>query len=102
MYQPPAQAILKAEGIAYGIEKLTGYKPYIRYSTTGTDIYFSDIQIKALRPVVTSLVERPRVPGKPGETINIHAAPIVAPIILKKVWPFALGLVALGFILGKL
>lgn len=98
-YRPPAQSILKAESIVFAIEKITGTRPYIQYSPQGADIYFSDSQIKAIRPVLTALLEKKPTPG---DNINIHAAPIVAPIILKKVWPFALGLVALGYVLGKL
>jgi hypothetical protein len=99
MYQPPAQTILKAEGILFAIEKLTGARPYIRYSPSGADIYFTPAQVASVRPVVTALLEKKPAPG---DNINIHAAPIVAPIILKKAAPFVLGILVVGYILGKL
>lgn len=98
MYQPPAQSILKAESIVYAIEKITGSRPYIQYSPGGTDIYFSAAQVRDVtRNISTMLEKKP----SPADNINIHAVPIVAPIILKKVWPVALGLIALGYIIGK-
>jgi hypothetical protein len=99
MYQPPANMILKAEGTALALEKLTGQKAYISYSPSGADLYFTKTQIKTITPIIRALIAK-----KPSKTdnINIHMVPILAPIILEKAAPYILGCLAVGFLLGKL
>ena len=96
---PSTALILQAEGINLAIEKLTGEKAYIQYSPSGADLYFTPDQVQRARPFFTAILEK-----KPSGTdnINIHAEPIVAPIILKKAAPYIIGLVIVGYILGKL
>lgn len=96
---PSTALVLQAEGINMAIEKLTGEKAYIQYSPGGADLYFTPQQIQRARPFLSAILEK-KPSGK--DNINIHAAPIVAPIILKKAAPLIIGLVAFGFILGKL
>ena len=99
MFLPQTGTMLKAEAVALAIEKLTGEKPYISYAPAGTDLYFTPAQVEKIKPVLTALIDKKPTPA---DRINIHAAPIVAPIILKKAAPFIVGLVALGYVLGKL
>lgn len=97
-YIAPLNAVLKAETASFGIEKLTGVKPYIKYSPAQTDIFFSKEQLPAARKNLNALFSRK---APPGEALNIHFMPVIAPMLIKQAAPVLLGALFLGIILGR-
>jgi hypothetical protein len=94
--EPSLSTRLQAEGIALAIDTFAQQKPLVAYQPDGTaDVYFTQEQIAPLQAKLAELI------AKKG-TVNIHAAPIVVPVLLKKLWPVILGIAGAGFLVAVL
>ena len=98
MYSPPSNMVLKAEGTALALQSIFGEKAFIQYSQKGADLFYTPDQVKKIKSRLSVLIDK-----KPDPTgnINIHATPILAPIILKKAAPYLVALFLIGLIAGK-
>ena len=96
------QTRLQAEGLVAAIYTVTGIKPQARYYTDGhAEIFFADQDVKKLRDYVDKLLSTK--PKKTAATdVRVHALPILVPPVAKRALPYIIGLIALGYILGKI
>lgn len=99
MTQPTVTTQLKAQGIVAAIQAATGQGGNLVYNEDGTiKILFTQEQARGIRNFLEKQAQK-------KSDISISWLPVLAPLIIKKTWPLALGaLVALlltGFIFGK-
>jgi len=88
---------LQAEALAFAIETATQEKPYVSYFADGhAELYFDKEQIPRLQSFVNTLIKK--APGN----VRINFAPVLIPVILKKILPVMLLLLAGGYLVGKL
>jgi|WetSurMetagenome_2_1015567.scaffolds.fasta_scaffold06083_7 hypothetical protein len=88
---------LKTEAIAAALSTILGSSPVTSYSNGKGKITFTSDQSKKFQTMIDS------VKLKSGATdINIDFLPVVMPVVLKKTVPYILGLVAIGYVLGKI
>jgi hypothetical protein len=88
---------IKTEAIAAALSTILGSAPVTSYSDGKGKITFTTDQSKKFQ----TLIDSAKI--KTGATdLNIDFMPVVMPVVLKKVIPYALGLIAVGYIIGKL
>lgn len=88
---------LKAEGIALALETITGQQPVIVDNETYYTIYWTYAQQKE---ILETLNEKLTSDGE--SEIRVEWFPIVRPMVIKKALPYAIGIFAVGFIVGKI
>ena len=89
------QTVATAEGYAAALYALTGTPATAKHAANYSEVYFSD-------PArARAWVEEQLKPGDPG-TVRVDFLPVVLPVVLKRAVPVALGLLALGYLLGKM
>lgn len=87
---------LKATGYALALGQMTGEQPNVKLENGSQVVYWSEDQLKRLSVKFTNMMDQP-----PGE-VQVQAAPIFYPYIIKKVVPYVLGAAAVGYLVGKL
>jgi hypothetical protein len=89
------QTVATAESYAVALNALTGTPATAKHALDYSEVYFSD-------PAKTrAWIEDQLKPGPPG-AVRIDFMPVILPVVLKRAVPVALGLVALGYLLGKI
>lgn len=88
---------LKAEGIALALEKLTGQEPIIQDNETYYSLYWTNAQ---QAEILETLNEKFASGGE--SEIRVEWFPVVRPVVIKKALPYAIGIFAAGFIIGKI
>ena len=92
------QAIAKAKATGLILKNLLGAEPNYEYSENFVRLYYTKEQLKNVHNRVNEIATNS---SKPGE-VRIDLLPIVAPIAIKKVAPYAIGAVVAGYLLGKI
>ena len=99
---------LKAEAAAQALAAITGEEPHIIYGPDYARVYWSTdqqarLQAKFARGLDVA-ASKAMTPTAPGE-VRVDYAPIVNPVIARRTAPLAIvvavGLVGLGFLLGR-
>jgi len=75
---------------------ITGEDPIVKEYDTYTDIILTDSQVQFLKEKLTKWDQ-----SDPGE-VRINVKPVLLPWVVKKYWPWAVGAVVGGFLLGKI
>lgn len=88
---------LKAQLYIEAIRQITGESPVLSEQGEQIRISFTPSQQIFLRTWLKKQLE----PGKSPPDIEIDTLPVLAPVAVEKLWPYALGLVALGFIAAR-
>jgi len=87
---------LKAHGIALALEKVTGVEPIVEEKETYYSIHWLPAEQSQ---VLQNLSDR--LPETGDSDIRIEWFPVVRPVIIKKALPYAIGIFAAGFLIGK-
>jgi hypothetical protein len=88
---------IKADAIALLAEKTLGVRPKVDDMGTYAKIYYLPGQLPVVQEKFDSLVSS----DKPSD-IKIEWFPVVQKIAIKKAFPYVLGILATGFIIGKI
>jgi len=85
----------KTQGINLMVNAFTGEYPEINRETDYTEITLNENQIQHAQNQFLEMLE-----SAPGEVRIKNSSEIFIPVITKKYWPYALGVFALGGLLG--
>jgi hypothetical protein len=89
----------KTEAIAFAFQKAIGTRPIVTYPTGKN---YGDIQFTQAQKVILRKLLDKNMSDKGESDVHIDLLPVVAPVLLKKVAPYAAGLLAVGYLAGKL
>lgn len=89
--------VVKAEALAVALEQATGQKPIVQDMGEYVRVYWN----KSDHPAVQGRIEKLISKKEPGD-IRLEWMPVVAPVAIKKIAPYALVLLGAGYLLGKL
>jgi hypothetical protein len=89
----------KTEAVAFAFQKAIGTRPVVTYPAGKNygEIKFTFDQKKLLQKLLDKNMSE-----KGQSDIHIDLLPVVAPVLLRKIAPYAIGLLAIGFLTGKL
>lgn len=90
------QTIAKAQGTGLLLEQLFGVPVSYEYNPDHVRVYYQPDRLKQVQGKVQTMAS-----GGPGD-VRIEWFPMVSPVVLKTAAPYAIGLIAAGFILGRL
>jgi hypothetical protein len=88
--------IATAQGYGFLMKQMFGVEPDYDYQGDYVRVYYSKDKLPGVQRNIEGMSAE-----KPG-SIRVDWFPMVAPLAAKKAIPIAVGLVAVGFILGKL
>ncbi|MFA5211979.1 MAG: hypothetical protein WC406_01455 [Methanoregula sp.] len=88
------ETIGRAESLSSLIGRVTGIKPSQRIEGDQVVLYYEGSDLDRVREMVSRI--------RPMDDIRLEYLPVIAPMAIKKAMPYALGLVAIGFIAGRL
>lgn len=88
-------SITKAKAVGLALKNITGVEPEYEYQDNRTRVYYPSSDIPAVRKKLQSI-------GSKTGDVMIDYMPVVAPELAKSVLPYAIGLIALGYIVGKI
>lgn len=92
------QTIAKAKTTGLILKNLLGIEPEYQYFDSYVKIYYSKENLPKVQDRINQIAANS---SKPGD-VRIDFLPMVAPMALKKVAPFAIGAIVTGYILGKI
>jgi hypothetical protein len=87
----------KAEALSLALERAFNVEPSIEYGSNYARIYYQPDRLKKVQAIIYKMAND-REPG----SIRVDWFPIITPIALQKGVPYIIGLVGLGYLLGKL
>jgi len=90
------QTIGKAQLFGAALKQITGVEPSYIYEDNFVRIYFEPDRLKQVQAKLQKMAA-----SGPSD-VRIDWFPIVSPIAIKKAAPFAIGLLAAGYLLGKI
>jgi hypothetical protein len=90
------QTTLKASAIQIAARELTGISPEIEQYPDHVRLFWTPENQRAMQQYIENQL-KPR----PAGDVQIDVAPILLPLGVKKVLPYALGILAIGFIIGR-
>lgn len=90
---------VKAESIRKTLATVTGFEPVIVYQDNKAFIMWKKEDIPALQRKLNSVLSVKRKPSQSDTVIKFE--PVLYPVIIKKILPYAVALGAAGFILGR-
>ncbi len=90
------QSISKAQGIGFLLEQLFGVPVSYDYNPDHVRVYYQPDRLKQVHGKVSAMAT-----GGPGD-VRIDWFPMVSPVVFKTAAPYAVGLMAAGFLLGRL
>jgi hypothetical protein len=89
------QSIATAEAYAAAIYQLTGTPATVVHKKDYSEVSFSNPR------ATQEWIENQLKPGDPGD-VRLNFLPVVTPVILKRVVPAALAVLAVGYLIGKI
>lgn len=89
------QSIATAEAYGAALKALTGVPATVTHKAEYSEVRFSDPNL------ASSWIEQQLKPGQPGD-VRVDLMPAVLPVVLKRAVPVALGILAVGYLLGKI
>lgn len=87
----------KAQAVSVALEQATGVKPTVQDMGDYIRIYWNEVDRPGIQAKIEELISR----EEPG-TIRVEWMPVVTPVAIKKLLPYAALLVGAGFLIGKL
>ena len=92
------QTIAKAKATGLIHKNLLGIEPEYDYQDDHVKLHYTGSNLNQVREKINQIATTSKKPGD----VRIDFIPMIAPVGIKKALPYALGAVALGYILGKL
>lgn len=80
---PQAATTVKAEAVSAAIALFTGERPVKDVSGETITIRFTQAQVKQLQALLSDWL------GSPSGPLRIDVAPVVVPVMLKRMFPYA-------------
>jgi hypothetical protein len=90
------QVIAKAQGSGLLLEQLFNVPVSYDYQPDHVRVYYQPDHLKQVQARIATMAA-----GGPGD-VRIDWFPMVTPIMLKQAAPYAIGLLAAGFLIGKM
>lgn len=90
------QSIAKAQGTGLLLEQLFGVPVAYEYNPDHVRVYYQPDRLKQVQGKIATMAA-----GGPGD-VRIDWFPMISPVALKQAAPYAVGLIAAGFLLGRL
>lgn len=91
------QTIAKAKATGLILKNLFGIEPNYEYKDNYVRLYYRPEQLKGVHGKIDQIA----LNSTKESDVKIDLLPIVAPIAVKKVAPFAIGAIVAGYLLGK-
>lgn len=91
------QTIAKAKATGLILKNLLGIEPEYQYFDNYVRLYYSNENL----PKVQSRINQIAINSSKPSDVKIDFLPMVAPLAVKKVAPFAIGAIVIGYIIGK-
>ncbi len=85
----------RALAIRKGVRKLTGAEPEVELKDDHVRIYFAPDELRIAQEWFKTNMNK-----EPGE-VRMEVGPVVTPYFLKKLVPYAIGALAISFLLGR-
>lgn len=92
------QSIAKAKGTGLILKNLLGVEPQYDYQVDHVKLYYTGNSLNQVRERINQIAVSSQRPGD----VRIDFVPMVAPLVIKKVFPFAIGAIITGYLLGKI
>lgn len=89
------ESIAKAKAYGFGLEQFFGVKPDYEYYTDHVRIYYQPDRLKQVQAKINAMA------AEGPSDVRIDWVPMVTPQVMKTALPYALGLLGIGFLLGK-
>lgn len=96
----PVNIQSEAQAVSSLIKTVTGYAPTITYTNNKAYLTFNKNDIPLIQAKIDKIMNTPT--SKTDLDVNLAFEPVIYPIVIKKVLPYAIGAIAIGFILGKI
>lgn len=90
------QTIAKAQGTGVLLEQLFGVPVAYEYNPDHVRVYYQPDRLKQVQGKIATMAS-----SGPGD-VRVDWFPMVSPVVLKQAAPYAIGLIAAGFIIGKM
>lgn len=90
------QSIAKAQGTGLLLEQLFSVPVSYDYQPSHVRVYYQPDRLKQVQGKIATMAA-----GGPGD-VRIDWFPMISPVALKQTAPYAIGLIAAGFLLGRL
>lgn len=90
------QSIAKAQMYGLALKEFFGQEPSYLYEGNHVRIYYEPDRLKKVQQRIKEMAS-----AGPSD-VRIDWTPMIRPEVLKKALPYALGLIAVGYIVGKL
>lgn len=90
-------AITKAQALGLAMQKITGIEPSYDYKPDHVLVYWQPDRLKRMQGYVEKLASSGRKPGD----VRVNWMPVITPFAIKKAVPYIVGMLAVGYILGK-
>lgn len=91
------QTIAKAKATGLILKNLFGIEPDYDYQENHVRLYYTGNNLNQVREKIDQIATTSKKPSD----VRIDFIPMVAPTGIKKALPYALGAVAIGYLLGK-
>lgn len=91
------RSIAKAQALGLALKKTTGIEPSYVYETDHVLIYYEPDRLKQMQEYVEKIAASGRKPGD----VRVNWMPIITPFAIKKAVPYVVGILAIGYFLGK-
>lgn len=91
------QSIAKAQAYGLGLQTVTGVEPQYDYQAKFTRVYYDASHLPAARKSIAKMIAAPTG----DDDIKIDWLPLIAPTAAKAVVPAAIGLLLIGYLVGK-
>ena len=88
--------LTKGNAVGFALEQVTDKKPVVQDMGDHIKIYWKDEDIPAITKKINDIISR-----KEKGDIRVDWMPVVAPIAIKKALPYAIGILVVGYVLGK-
>jgi len=92
------QNIAKAKTTGLILKNLLGVEPEYQYYNDHVRLWYPKESLPAVHEKINTIAVNSEKPSD----VRIDLVPMFAPIGIKKVLPYALGAVAVGYVLGKM
>jgi hypothetical protein len=92
------QSIAKAQAVGKLLYSFTGIEPQYTYYDDYVNVFYKQSDIPAIQSKIDSLIKNNS--GKKSD-IQIDYLPLISNLLIKKVLPYGLGLILIGYIIGK-
>lgn len=86
----------KAQGVGLALKTVFGQEPSYLYEDNYVQVYYQPDRLKKVQSKIAQMAA-----AGPSD-VRIDFVPMITPIAIKKALPYAVGLLAVGYLVGKM